>query len=224
MFKVEFCTTATCRPGILRETYRSFKENLTDVDFSNSTLYINIDPVPEHKDPIYTLKAAKEFFGTVVHRMPEKPNFCDAIKWCWSQPSMKYFINLEDDWELYKGAKYFQAVQLMDEDTAIVNFRAYRSIKDNRLCLSPGVVRTNWARRVAKALDSRFNPEQQLRKKTDKNPHGGKGFNMKGRQYSSNGKNSIVRDTGRDWMRRMGMAKVGTKHTFKSWKDNNEQG
>ena len=46
---INFTTTATVRPDILEKTYKSFTNKLVGIDFSKTTIYINIDLLPNTK-------------------------------------------------------------------------------------------------------------------------------------------------------------------------------
>jgi len=84
---MEFTTTSCLRPEPLKRTYQSLPDLLVSHDLFESTLPINIDPVPVERDVSGVLKVANQFFGTVNHRVGESGgNFAKAVKWCFRQP------------------------------------------------------------------------------------------------------------------------------------------
>jgi hypothetical protein len=98
--RLDFTTTATCRPDILCRTYTSFRDKLVGVEMSRSVLYLNIDPIPDKFLVSEVERIARAFFGRVVTNIAREPNFAKAVKWCWLRPDTEYFFHLEDDWEM----------------------------------------------------------------------------------------------------------------------------
>jgi hypothetical protein len=212
--RLEFCTTAMRRPGIVLETYRSFAANLRGVDFAASTLYLNIDPKPIEGDAGAVVLAAREHFGNVVVNQPEHACFPAALKWCWSQPGGEFLFSLEDDWRLERPVQIADMLAPLRADPGLscVNIRIYPH-NDDRLCLSPGLWRTDHAKAIAAKMRTDANPEMQLRRRSEKNPHGGlhegyRGFQMPGPRS--------LRDIGRPWMACNKLRRVGDRH-FLTW-------
>jgi len=227
---IEFTTTSTIRPEVLDETYGSFSHDIVDVDFKNSTLYINIDPVPEG-DIQKVIDVAKKYFGKVVSNVPSTPNFTNALKWCWKQPTGDFFFHLEDDWTLRKKTtmeelinklsgiienanKYKIKNRMLDRYVA-VNLRAYDFINDGRICLSPGLFLSSWAKQAAEILDPLHNPERQMRKGFGI----GKDFliNSRALHHPHNRNNIIISDIGRKWLDKSEYKKDGNM-AFVQWK------
>lgn len=204
--KLAFTTTATCRPEIIRKTYHSFVKNLKGVDFSKTTLYINIDPSPDKKIREETLDVAKCFFGRVVHRFPEVPNFTSAVNWLWATAESDYIFHLEDDWCLTKEIHIDDIYgQFENPEVKQVALRAY-SYKYEKLCLSPSVWAKDVYKNFANKLDEKQNPEIQLR--TD--------F-VSPKMIRCVGKKPIVKDIGRKWLSGQGLNKGNKKCNFTSW-------
>ena len=203
---LSFTTTATCRPEILRETYRSFNEHLKDLDFSETTLYINIDPLPDAKLREDTLEIARAHFGRVMHRFPKKPNFTSAINWLWSTAQTDYIFHLEDDWIMKSPLSINDILkQFKDPQIQEVALRAY-PYPYKKLCLSPSVWSKDLYKRFAGKLDESQNPEVQLR--TD--------F-VKPSMIRCMGKGPIIADIGRDWLAKQGLSRGKVKSDFTSW-------
>ena len=199
--KLEFTTTATCRPSIVRKTYTSFTSHLVGIDYKKSTLYLNIDPIPFENDPQLVVKVARKFFGKVVVNIPKEPNFCQAVRWCWCQPQGDQFFHLEDDWVLNGRIHINTLLHEMARNGKRcfgVNLRAYMSIKSRRICLSPCLLKSKIAKEIALDLNPRCNPEKQLRPKTLDNKIGGKAKKYFNVHYPNT--RSVIRDIGRIWL------------------------
>ncbi len=216
--KLEFATTAVCRPDLINKTYASFTKNLVDVDFKRSTLYINVDPIPYENDPNEVVTVAKRYFGNVIPNIPKKPNFCQALKWCWAQPKNNFFFSLEDDWILLKQISVASLIKLIERQKGKclgINLRAYSHIHDRRICLSPCLLRSKPAKEIAAILNIEYNPEKQLRIRCPKNPMGGKTLGYFTIHFPSI---PIIKDTGINWLRKNGAYKRTYGPKFITWK------
>lgn len=203
---VSFTTTATCRPEILRETYRSFSENLKDLDFSNVTLYINIDPVPDGSLAQDTLEVAQAHFGRVVHRFSEKGNFTAAVNWLWSTASTDYIFHLEDDWTLDRPVSMDELMSHFENPKVMqVALRAY-PYEYKKLCLSPSIWSKTLYKRFAGKLVETSNPEVQLR--TD--------F-VNSDMIRCVGSKPVIFDIGRKWLDEQGLKRGKIKNLFTTW-------
>jgi hypothetical protein len=214
VINLEVVTTACRRPGIIRDSYESLVRNLDGVDWRRSKLFINIDPVPVEGDTGAVILVAREFFGEVVVNTPEHANFATAVKWCYQQPGGEYFLSYEEDWILERPVSIADMLAPLraDPGLSLVNIRCYPH-NDDRLCLAPGLWRTDHAKAIAAKMRTDANPEMQLRKLSPKNPHGGlhegyRGFQMPGPR--------ALRDIGRPWMACNKLRRVGDRH-FLTW-------
>lgn len=216
MLEMEFTTTACCRPEIFRRTLESFTNNLKGVDFENSTIHINIDPLPEGDKRLWheVYEVAQKYFRVVHPHMPMIASFPKAVKWCWLQPVSGLFFHLEDDWELKTSIHIDEMISLMlSAKTSAVNLRAYPGIDDDRICLSPCLMLTSAARALSKRMSITANPERQLRAVSDENPEGGKHDGYTSIQYP---KDVVLRDIGRVWLMQSGWKKT-EQVTFTTW-------
>lgn len=219
MQRLSFTTTATLRPEVLARTYESFEKNLKGVRMKECVLHLNVDPVPN--SPRFfsrdVLNVAWSFFGQVRVRMTDKPNFASAVKWCWSQPMGDYFFHLEDDWELTEPIGIARMVALLAarQELACVSLRAYdhTNLQDDRICLSPGLFRTDAARAIALNMVDTVNPEKQLRPRTELNVHGGRQGLWTGIQIPDR---PILKDIGREWLEKSGWKKQNGD-VFNQW-------
>ena len=198
--KLSFTTTALSRPEILDKTYKSFLNNIKGENISKCTLYINIDPVPNNKLQQDTLIVAKKYFKNIIYRMPEQPNFSDAINWCWSNAKTPYIFHLEDDWLLLKEIDINNIFSLFNKTKALeVILRAYNT-KYNKLALSPSIWKSSLYKIFAGKLDININPEVQLRDKKFAHAFTKNNIIVEGR-------NVIVKDIGRNWLKNKGLKK-----------------
>jgi len=229
---LEFATTACCRPKIVNATYRSFTRLLKGVQWHESTLYLNIDPMPEKRDPMEVVEVAQRYFGNVVYNISEESQFTKAIKWCFQQPKDDMFFYLQDDWQLVKRVRIQELKAVLGnrvnlskynkEKARVVNviLRAYSSISDHRICLSPCLMDTEWAKEYSLKLDEGLNPERQFRPKGKNNKGGGQASSkyFVGQQYPANNMYGVqVKDLGRPWLKKHNLRRNALNWKFNSW-------
>lgn len=229
---LDFVTTACCRPKVFNSTLKSFTGRMLDVKFKQSTLYLNVDPIPENRNPLAVVEVAKKFFGNVVYNIPEKPNFTTALKWGFQQPEGRYFFYLQDDWALLKTVRVSELRKMMGSSVVVnkytkergkvinVVLRAYGSISDHRICLSPSLMDTAWAKEYSLLLDENLNPERQFRPVSQTNKGGGQASSKQnvGQQYPANPRHGIiVKDLGRPWLKQNKLKRNATKWKFNTW-------
>lgn len=219
---ITFTTTATIRPELIDQTYSSFSSNLTGINLKECELVINVDPMPNDqlKNREKVIEVAKKYFGKVTYRFPEKPNFPDALRWCWTNTSTKYIFNLEDDWILLNKVNVHDLIALHDKDKSAigVSLNAYLfGLNPFRIRLSPCILDGEWARQAAANLSPAGCPEKQLRNKIPK-PLIRRMLNYPPYSHPKVGK-IIVRDTGRQWRESKKLVKNNDGETgFTSWK------
>lgn len=221
----EFTTTAMCRPEIIDITYKSFTDNILDINFKECTLYLNIDPAPNSQKSVQTADVARQYFGNVVVNYSSSCNFAAAVKWCFSQVKGKYFFHLEDDWILLKKIYIKEVIDVLinqnnkyleyNKDYVSILLRAY-GVASEKICLAPSVFCGDFARGISPKLDVRINPEEQMRsrnlniRKTKLNE-----FSL--RYPFPSITDIIVKDIGRDWIKKNGI--IGDRSThFVKWK------
>ena len=201
---LSFCTTAMARPKIVNKTFKSFTGNISGIDFDKTTLYINIEPLPDPSMREDVIIVAHKYFGRVIYRTPDEANFTKAIEWLWGTATEEFIFHLEDDWALNKKVDINDMLDFFkEEDTKQVVFRAYKYAY-NKMCLSPSIIRSSWAKRFK--FDTSLNPEVQLRRDFVKSvniqvPH----------------KKPVVSDIGRKWIKNADYKKPNHKSSFTSW-------
>ncbi len=208
--KLTFTTTATNRPEIIDTTYSSFCKNLRGVEFDQSTLYINIDPLPNSTNVDKVIDVCKKYFGNVVSNIPDNPNFSAAINWAWSHPTDEFIFHLEDDWVLLNPVHVDSMVAKFSKTIVQVPLRAYKYAY-NKLCLSPSLLHHKIYSNVAGRLNTRINPEVQLRN------YKITGFRVGAQNISVCGADVIIEDIGRSWLSGVNMSKPSRKNKFVCW-------
>lgn len=214
---LEFTCTATRRPELFEETLATFAANLRGVEFDASLLYLNVDPVPEARPAARMYAIACKFFRSCVVNHPPRANFAAAVKWCFSKPVSREFFHLEDDWLLSAPIDVREMKALLDEDSnrSVINLRAYGH-DDERICLAPGLWRACHASHIGERLRLDANPERQLRKRVPSNPYGGAHEGFIGVQFPRDRRATVLKDIGRDWMRRNHLRRDGDAR-FTTW-------
>lgn len=199
-----FTTTAMARPELIERTYGSFKENMSGIDWGSTTLFVNIEPLPDANAVNSVIEVCKQFFGRVVTRTPKEANFTKALSWCWNQVNTDYVLHLEDDWVLTSKIEFKDLLKLFVNDkTKQVVLRAYPYEYD-KMCLSPSVIRGSWVKRFE--FDFNLNPEVQLRKSW-----------VRPEYINVPHNNIVVKDIGRKWIESSDYKKPGHKASFTSW-------
>ncbi len=170
--QIEFCTTATVRPELLRRTYQSFSDNIAGVNLKDCALYITIDPLPKKSDKDAMIQVASEFFGEVRYYFSKVPHLTNAVKRCFAKVQKPYSFYLQDDWVLTREVDMDKMlkhlVEIHGKDNTFVQVRLPTSHnrdvkKRNRVFLSPALWESDRGGYLISTLDSRFNPEYQLR-------------------------------------------------------------
>ena len=217
---ISFTTTAMPRPEILERTYSSFTSKIINIDFKMTKLYINIDPFPDNqvnniRDQC--IDVAKKYFGDVISNKPDKPGFCQAVKWVWSQPSSEYIFHLEDDWELEATIDINKLVSLYKECMPQVVIRPWRS----SMCsfyLSPHIMRKKIYQWIASKLDISKNPEEYIRRLLIAyRPMGVRPFGV---PFPRDRSRVIVKDLGRNWLKDKNYVRGDAN--FVEWQTKNE--
>lgn len=204
----EFTTTAMARPSLLDSTYQSFTSNIKGIDFRQSTVYINVDPIERFPDSPalqqQCIQVAQKYFGKVVSNCPASPSFPAAVKWCWSQATADWIFHLEDDWLLKKPVEIKTLLALRTHKYQ-VPLRAYRNNLYHRIVLSPSLLSDVVYKKAAQLLPLDKNPEHALRELCDLSR-----IPWKTRMpmaYPRNKNLVIITDIGRPWVHLHGIVR-----------------
>lgn len=213
---IEFTTTACTRPEVIDETYFSFTSNLKGVDFNNTTLYLNIDPIPFKEKAIEVVDVARKYFGNVVYNITENGNLTSAIKWTWGKLEREFNFYLQDDWILLSDVSIDTLVSKIqsqnDANCVSVTLRAYEK-KSNRIVLAPSLFLSSFCKKISTDINEKYSTERQLWYSS-----GDKCVLEKGLyslRHPDNG--LIIKDIGRDWLSNKGYKKEKKGLHFKTW-------
>ena len=204
---IDFTSTETDTPGrmaINAEALESIKQSLSGVILSECNLYLNIDHVPDGVGPEPLVAVASQYFKKVFVNYTGRGDFGAAFRWCLSQPKTEYSMHVELDWVMIESVDLhtLRDVLISTPNAACVNLRAYNfKADDPRICLSPGLWRTDHARVIAERLVDGYNPESQLRRLSGENPEGGKADGFIGVHYPADRNAVMIRDTGRQFLK-----------------------
>ena len=175
--QIHFTTTATARIDIVERTFKSFYNNLKDVDFKKCTLWINIDPAPKGINRLPIIDMAKKYFGTVQANLPTEPNYTAAYDWVWTRASSDIILNLEDDWKLIEEVSINDLLKQFENTPTLyeVVFNRYNREELRRwgykypsVPTSPALMHARYYKEIAGKLDYNINPESQVQHNTDK--------------------------------------------------------
>lgn len=207
---ISFCTTATCRPGMVNQTYSSFAQNLKGVDLSKVTMYLNVDPCPSKDVGLRNdvIEVAKKYFGNVVHMCPKKPNPSAAVNWLWTSADSDYLFLLEDDWTLIKPVDVPGMLRCFEASQDVLEVRLRWKISEKfAFGLSPGIVSRRFYKHYAGKFSTKLAPEPQLRE----------GLAIEAYQVGRNllpwpsSPEIVVKDTGREWREKRGITLVDSR-------------
>ncbi|MHA1469190.1 MAG: hypothetical protein ACTSSP_01370, partial [Candidatus Asgardarchaeia archaeon] len=135
---------------LLAITYSSFAEKFKGVDFSKSTLFLNLDCYKKMGSIEKSIEISKSFFGKVVHHVNKKPNFAQALKWCWGNNfKTPYVFHLEEDWKLLTQVNVDELIDVYATDPTIVcvrlrNIGGGREGKNDRILLAPSLFKSKF--------------------------------------------------------------------------------
>lgn len=214
--QITICTSAMCRPELLRVTYGSFIEQCQDLDSVNISVLLNVDPLPSKRDPLAVISTAESFFDSVVSNVPHKPNFSNAVDWLWTNAKTPFIFHLEDDWRFVRPFHLQDMLQHFRDDKQVYQVRMKkRSGNGSRkiVSLAPSVVHESCFKTMAGKFSSDMCPETSL--------HEAVGGILKSYKYNCviYGSKSMVVDTGRAWAAKAGVARPKLKRDFVSWVD-----
>jgi hypothetical protein len=116
-------------------------------------LILNIDPIGEDIHPQQIASIARDIFPDMVYRVAEKSSFPLAVKWIWSQVTSKYFLNMEDDFEVVKELDLNKMISIMEEYPRMGSLRICRGKID--LKRVKGKRRMQWSEPV-NDMDGKF--------------------------------------------------------------------
>lgn len=237
--------TACRRSDILYQTLESFWQKLFYPSGHEFRVIINIDPIGTDKDSDNIITLCHHFFAEVLCRTTIVPDFSSAFLWTWSQVKTKYFIHLEDDWQLLRPIDLNYVIYLLENDPELALLRLpqfasvggimknwnkffpfnglyYECPKDLKrgvgFCGHPSIIKKEFVDAVLPYMKIGHNPEKQL------HGHGCSEVleeidKWEFGVYSEPDSPPAIKDIGRRWMVENGFMKEGAKAFFLKWQE-----
>jgi hypothetical protein len=237
---IDVVMTATYRPELIERTLSSFFKNLFSDHKENLRLVINIDPVGSNKNKTPEIKEIiSKYFKNILVICPNKPNFPKAFHTVWENCSSEYVFYLEEDWELLQKLDFNQMIAIMKDNNHLAhlrlnifksneretkcwkffvpkNGRFYECSTEQSMeigwCGHPSINRLSFMKEVIKRIDSKLNPEKQIKGRFIGDILALWRFGI----YAPNF-NPSIKDIGREWMIKNGWSKKGNKAWFIEW-------
>jgi hypothetical protein len=239
---IDVLIPATLRPDVLNETLAWFRKNMLSDQFCYR-VHMNVDPVGllgVHARDV--IRCAETWRELSAWRTPDQPHFGRAFRWLWTRPVGDYVLYLEDDWVLDAQVDLENMIHILnvEPDLALLRLpwrstglhsmknwkfsfpwtgRYFECPLDARrevgFCGHPSLVRGDFVRAIGPLLDPESNPEKQFH-------HGSEAMmaEIDRWRYGVFGQPNhpaAIRDIGRAWMARQGLAKAGSKAYFTEW-------
>jgi hypothetical protein len=242
---VDVTITACRRSKILEQTLHSFWQNLLYPTDHEYRAIINVDPIGIDKSSDDIIILCHKYFDEVFCRTPIVPDFSSAFIWTWSQIKTKYFIHLEDDWELLHTIDFNYIIKLLEADPelALLRLPQFKSVGNKMknwnkffdfnglyyecpkelkrgvgFCGHPSIIKKEFADAVLPYMKTGYNPEKQL------HGHGCREIleeidKWEYGVFSVPDSPPAIRDIGRGWMTENGFIKEGSKAFFLRWQE-----
>lgn len=228
------------RPELLERTLDSFNEKVFS-NFAFDNVIVNVDPFGGSKDDGRRVnEIIKRFFPSSQILNQEKACFTSAVKRLWALSKSDVLFHLEDDWEALEKIIPEDIEDWIDETNKAVtlcnknNFYDFKSkyrfqnrkkkylLRKSRnyqfpvFTTSPCFLDGDFARKCAKLLDVRLDPEKQFYRKvneelerfvsrfTNRNLLGEYGPYM-------------IRDIGREWRKDRSIVKIVDENACSKW-------
>lgn len=187
------------RPDLLEKTLSSIKDKI-NVDFSN--VLVNIDPwAGGEKDHKLTKSVILKYHPGAVVNEPIEPNFCQAVKFLWSNVKSNNAFHTEDDWVWNQKFTEDYFVNGLKQ-VGMFRFVTKENHGYDRYGTSPCIITKEFAHAASKTLDITKDPEKQV------------GYNVElSTLVETHGvvcmhdKGISAVDIGRDWRENRGIAK-----------------
>jgi hypothetical protein len=124
--------TATLRPEVVHRTLASFKKNL----LREYRLIANLDITPAEDERCAPLvwTILRNTLTTSELRTRRIPNFPSAVIWAWRMVKSKYFLNLEDGWELQTPFDIDDMIGIMDRHPKLASLRFPKDFTTRMKC------------------------------------------------------------------------------------------
>ena len=112
------------RPKMIEENIKSLFKYLKGVDFENSKIFMNMDPVPIIFNIEESEKLVKKYIPNVVINYSKKPSYPKAYLWtlnqcCINHVESNLFLFLPDDWEFINYININDVIEKFKNNTDI---------------------------------------------------------------------------------------------------------
>lgn len=152
------------RPDLLEKTLSSIK-NKINVDFSN--VLVNIDPwAGDERDHQLTKSVILKYHPSAFINEPKEPNFCQAVKFLWTNVKSDYAFHTEDDWiwnQTFSKDYFVNGLQKV----GMFRFVTKENRAFDKYGTSPCVMTKQFAHATGKTLDINLDPEKQIGSNTE---------------------------------------------------------
>jgi hypothetical protein len=212
LMKLDIACTATKRPYIINQTFKSFTGKLFNKH--DCRLIINIDPIGDDIDTDDVLDVCKIYFKEIVVNTPSEPNFYKAFQWVFSNCTSKYLYHLQDDWQLLKKVDLNKLVVYLEKykNLACVRFPRGKKIPEGKKLDrnlyeftkyydQPALWKTEFYNEIMPYFNTNYGTEFQLRGLCSENSEDILRVSKKwtfGTYYLGR---PIVKDLGRGWLK-----------------------
>lgn len=232
---------------MLSRTLESFDEKLFRLN-EISHVRVNIDPIfGDVDDEAKAVEIVRSYFPHAEVRVPDRANFCSAVKWLWSDVPDGLVFHLEDDWICHEMINVAMVMDWMRSDVGSVPLlsathgkkglkeysesrtrKRYFGLRLGRRRIipsfgtSPGFFSGQLLRRISVHLDKKLDPEKQM--KPEINPAL---FDVmepyRVRFYKSSTDGPMIEDIGREWRQRRSIEKIVTPDGQSIWKSSGKK-
>jgi hypothetical protein len=188
------------RPDLLEKTLSSIKNNI-DVGFSN--VLVNIDPwAGDEHDHKLTKSVILKYHPTAIINEPQVPNFCQAVKFLWTNVKSDYAFHTEDDWiwnQKFTKDYFVNGLQ----QVGMLRFVTKENRAFDKYGTSPCVMTKHFALETGVLLDINLDPEKQIGSNTMLQE-----VVTKHKAVCMHGRGISAVDIGRNWRRKKGIEKT----------------
>lgn len=207
---IDVVCTATRRPAIVEQTFKSFSEKFFKKH--PTRLIINVDPIGENCSNEAIINIGRKYFGEVVANTPSKPNFFRAFKWVFTNCTSKYIFHLQDDWLLLKDHDIKEFIDYLDSNSTLACVQMPFRVKHEGITVGNIMIGTRyydhpalWKREfydeVMPCFNTNCGTEAQIRGMCVENS--ADMLRITGKWYYGiyhDGHGGSIRDIGRNWL------------------------
>ena len=203
---IDVTIVATQRAELLDRTLKSLIKQMPMLpNIANAIINLDNTPIRDFYDSAIYLTVTN-YLPIKIFMVSNQPSFCSAVKRVWCNTTAEYVLHLEDDWEFIRPLDINWCMEEMANGNAdYIRFGKRKKIlseETKKVALLPSLWRGDIVRNLACCMDSRYDPEKQLRY----------GFNVEiddnlPRHIIDYPNGQCVKDIGREWRESRKLAK-----------------